>query len=83
MPNELLIKQLSYRSNYRGCKETDILLGKFFNQKHLEFSDDDLALYEKFITEDDLLIYDWILGKISSPDNYIQIIGNIRKFHNI
>jgi antitoxin CptB len=83
MSNELLIKQLIYRSNYRGCKETDILLGRFFSKKHPEFSADDLKLYDQFITEDDLLIYDWVLSKIEPPKQYSDLINNIRKFHNM
>ena len=54
MSKENLIKQLLYRSNYRGCKETDILLGKFFSDKYLELDDDELEVYRRFIEEDDM-----------------------------
>ena len=76
----ILLKQLSYRSNHRGCKETDILLGKFFNEKYNEI---DLQLYQSFIEEDDVLIYDWVMGKIDANGKYLELIESIKKFHNI
>lgn len=83
MIENLLVKQLLYRSNHRGCKETDILLGKFFSEKFAEFSEDKLNIYQKFIDEDDLLIYDWILGNVEFPKEYFGLIDEIRKFHGI
>ncbi len=83
MEKNILIKQLLYRSNHRGCKETDILLGRFFNQKNQDFSLQDLQLYDKFISEDDMLIYDWILGKITPSSQYEKLIIEIRQFHNL
>ena len=47
MNKEILIKQLLYRSKHRGCKETDILLGKFAEEKITNFSDEKLNLYQK------------------------------------
>jgi antitoxin CptB len=83
MEKEILIKQLLYRSNHRGCKETDILLGRFFNEKSGEFDEKKLQLYNEFISEDDMLIYDWILGKVVEDKKYLNLILEIRQFHNI
>lgn len=83
MEKELLLKQLLYRSNHRGCKETDILLGKFFSEKFNEFNDKNLEIYRRFIEEDDLLIYDWILGKVAVKNGYEKLVEEIRKFHKI
>ena len=83
MQKDLLLKQLKYRSNHRGCKETDILLGKFFNEKFSELTDEDLEIYRHFIEEDDMLIYDWILEKIATKKEYLPLISRIQKFHNL
>jgi len=80
MSGSVLLKQLSYRSNHRGCKETDILLGKFFNEK---FSELNLQLYQRFIAEDDALIYDWILDREKVKDEYLELVQKIREFHQI
>lgn len=83
MNKEILIKQLLYRSKHRGCKETDILLGKFAEEKITDFSDEKLNLYQKFIDEDDLMIYDWILGKYEVDASYVEMVKEVREFHNI
>jgi antitoxin CptB len=83
MNKEILIKQLLYRSNHRGCKETDILLGKFFNEKHSEFDDEKLKIYRSFIEEDDVFIYDWVTDKIDVPMEYGLLVGEIREFHGL
>ena len=81
MNNENLIKQLFYRSIHRGWKETDFLIGEFAKKKLGEISD--LELFGDFLEEDDLEIYDWILGKNKEPEKYVGIIMEIKKFHKI
>lgn len=83
MNKEILIKQVLYRSQHRGCKETDILLGKYIVAKINEFDDAKLDLYQKFINEDDLAIYDWILSRLNVPEEYVGLVGEIREFHDI
>lgn len=83
MNKEILIKQVLYRSQHRGCKETDILLGKYIVKKINEFDDEKLELYQKFINEDDLAIYDWILSRMNVPEEYVGLVGEIREFHDI
>ncbi len=81
MQKEILIKQLLYRSNHRGCKETDILLGKFIKNRINEFNDQKLQLYKSLIEEDDLAIYNWILNKENFPEIYFDLIKEIQDFH--
>jgi antitoxin CptB len=80
---EIIIKTLLYRSLHRGCKETDILLGLFAKDKIANFSDEDLQLYSELVLEDDVFIYDWILQKIPVPNQYQNLIQNIRQFHDL
>jgi succinate dehydrogenase flavin-adding protein (antitoxin of CptAB toxin-antitoxin module) len=79
----LLLKKLHYRSNYRGCKETDVLLGKFFNEKFEEFSEDELQIYHQFLQEDDALIYDWLMDKDLVKEPYQELVKKIQYFHKI
>ena len=81
--NKILLKRLMNRSLHRGCKETDILLGKFAQAKLDGLSDDDLGLYKDFIEEDDLGIYNWIVGKEDAPERYSILITQICLFHNL
>jgi antitoxin CptB len=81
MPKQLLTKKLLYRSTHRGCKETDFLIGGFAQKKLGEIGD--LELFSKFLDEDDLKIYDWILGKVDVPEAYVALIEEIQQFHKI
>jgi len=80
---DLLLKGLLYRSIHRGCKETDILIGEFAKDKINKFNDDELTLFDNFIKEDDAEIYDWILNKSNFPEQYSQLILEIREFHSL
>ena len=80
---ETLIKTLLYRSMHRGCKETDILLGKFVKNQINTFGDKELSLYSELILEDDAMIYDWILYKTLVPNKYQNLVKNIRQFHSL
>ncbi len=76
-----LRKKLIYRSVHRGCKETDFLIGEFAKAKIDEISD--LEKFNQFIEEDDMLIYDWILGKVEVVEEYQEIVQQIRQFHKV
>ena len=70
MDDEIKIKKLIYRSSNRGCKETDLLLGKFAS-KHLgNLSKQDLEIYEQFIEENDWDIFHWINNIEAIPEKY-------------
>lgn len=83
MQRQDLVKKILYRSIHRGCKETDHLIGEFAKAKIVEFSDEELEIFKDFIVEDDLLIYDWILGKQEGKRVYVELIEKIRVFHKI
>lgn len=61
-------KRLLYRSNYRGFKEADILLGGFAKAYIAQFSDEDVAQFEALLTEKDHDIYDWYTGAQKLPE---------------
>lgn len=81
MSQDIFIKQLLYRSIHRGCKETDFLIGKFAEKKLSEIKD--LEIFGKFLEEDDAKIYDWLLDKENTPEAYIDLVLQIKEFHQI
>ena len=83
MEKELLKKQLLYRSIHRGCKETDFLIGEFAKEKIKEMPDEQLNLFNDFLQEDDLEMYDWVLGKTEGKKKYSELLEEIRKFHKL
>lgn len=62
--------QLFYRSFYRGCKETDILLGEFARTELESLSDTELDLFEQLLDEPDWDIFAWLTGKKEVPEVY-------------
>ena len=57
-----LKKKIIYRSNYRGTKEMDKLLGAFTKKYINELSEDDLFKLEKLLNIDDSNLYNFLNG---------------------
>ena len=59
---EQLRKKIIYRSNYRGTKEMDKLLGAFTKKYINELNNDDLFNLEKLLDIDDDNLYNFYKG---------------------
>jgi antitoxin CptB len=57
--SDSLKKKLLYRSNYRGTKELDILLGTFVKNVIDKLSLEDLENLNKFLKFEDEIIYNF------------------------
>ena len=57
-----LKKKIIYRSNYRGTKEMDKLLGAFAKKYINNLSYDDLVKLEKLLDIDDSNLYNFLNG---------------------
>lgn len=80
---DLALKRAWYRSKNRGCKETDILLGRFADSHIEALSEEDLAGYERFLEESDSDIYAWITGKVEFPPEYAGLAGKLKESNGI
>ena len=63
-----LKKKIIYRSNYRGTKEMDKLLGAFVKTYINELSADDLVKLEKLLDIDDSNLYNFLNGLETDVD---------------
>lgn len=63
------IKRLYYRSWHRGCKETDLLFGRFADSILPDLSDRELDLYEALLEEHDGDIWHWFSEQAPLPDD--------------
>ncbi|MEO0730038.1 MAG: succinate dehydrogenase assembly factor 2 [Pseudomonadota bacterium] len=78
-----------YRSNYRGTKEMDWLLGKFADRFVADMTDDDLRAYEQFLALADPDIQKWLMDTpsqtpVASPDpKFRGLINRIRAHHGL
>ena len=74
-------RKIKYRSEYRGIKEMDLLLGSFV-KKYINIFDYNelLSLYE-ILEKDDDVIFKWYTGKkenINIPKN--KVSDTLKKF---
>ena len=75
------LKRLRYRSWHRGCKETDIILGRFADER-LETLDISMVdVYERLLDEDDAHIWGWLTGK-DVPKDYAPLLAKIQGFED-
>lgn len=63
-------KRLTYRANYRGFKEMDMILGGFAKAHMDALSNAEVLMFEDLLSAKDHDIYTWITGKVAVPANY-------------
>lgn len=77
-------KRLTYRANYRGFKEMDMILGGFAKAHMDELSDEDVLIFEELLGAKDHDIYGWITGKLPLPSQYdTPLFARIRDYKPI
>jgi antitoxin CptB len=82
---ELLKKKIIYRSNYRGTKEMDKLLGAFTKKYIDELNNNDLIDLEKLLNVDDNNLYNFFKGlntDIKFEDNNINFLFKSFQYEN-
>ena len=66
--SDTLKKKILYRSNYRGTKELDILLGSFVKKYIDDLSYEELIDLNNFLSIEDEKIYNFYQNNILSPE---------------
>lgn len=66
------IKRLHYRSWHRGCKETDLLFGRFADEVLPTLDDAALDQYEAILEEQDADLWPWFCGQAPLPERYLN-----------
>ena len=81
----LLKKKIIYRSNYRGTKEMDKLLGSFTKKYIEQLSHKDLTDLEKLLDIDDTNLYNYYNGlncDLKFKENYINYLFKNFKYND-
>ncbi len=76
-PRALRIKRLKLRSMRRGIKEMDLILGSFARSGLDQLSDDDLALYDEMLSENDHDMYAWASGQVGAPEKFAELMSHV------
>ncbi len=72
---DLLKKKILYRSEYRGIKETELLLNGFIKKYINDFSITELKQLDDLLNVDDDNLFKWYLNKkveIKIPNNKVS-----------
>ena len=76
-----LIKKLLYRSNHRGTKEMDLLIGGFANENLNKLNPDELKEFELLLNFTDKELSSWLVDKKKNIDlENFSISKKIREF---
>jgi antitoxin CptB len=60
-------KRLKFRAWRRGFREIDLILGGFADAHAERLDEAGLTAFEALLEEQDLDVYDWILGRAPTP----------------
>ncbi len=79
---EIQKKRIVYQSWYRGCKETDRIIGLFAKNEIDNLSDEELDMFDALLQEDDRLLYDILTQQTTVPEylNDNLIMQKLLKF---
>ena len=75
-----LKKKIKYRSEYRGIKEMDLLLGKFVNKYIDSFNYDELMSLYEILEKDDDLIFKWYSSDENASIKKNKVINLLKNF---
>lgn len=70
MDLENRLRRCKFRAWHRGTREADYMIGCFFDTKHADWGDSEIAWFERLLDEEDVDIMGWALGTLSVPDEY-------------
>ena len=66
-PMELRMRRAKYRAGHRGTKESDLVVGGYFDRYHATWDDAALAWFETLLDEQDVDILAWAFGTAVVP----------------
>jgi antitoxin CptB len=64
------IRRSKYRAWHRGTREADYMIGGFFDSRHEQWGEAELAWFEALLDEEDVEIMAWALGTLEPPQRY-------------
>ena len=75
-------KRLIYRSNYRGFKEADLILGGYAKANIDTMTDDEVLMFEALLEAKDHDIYGWIMETLPVPEVFdTPLLKRLRAFN--
>ncbi len=77
-------RRASYRAHHRGTKEMDVLVGRYADAHLGDYSAEQVARFERFLTIPDPALQQWIFsGEGFSGIEFEDLVNDIRAFHGL
>ena len=64
------LRRIRYRAWHRGTRETDFLVGGFFDTCSPAWSEADIGWFEALLEEQDADIIAWVIGTLPVPERF-------------
>ncbi len=77
MSDEMTLRRLRMRSMRRGIREMDLILSHYAETRLADLNDEDIALYDALLSENDQEIYAWVNGRAEAPPRYAGLVEDI------
>lgn len=66
-------RRLIFRSDHRGTKEMDLIMGSFALKNVPHFTEAELSEYDELLSNNDPDLYNWITQKEGAPDDVASL----------
>jgi antitoxin CptB len=76
-------KRLLYRSRYRGCRESDLLFGRFADQYLKTLDLCQLVRYEALLGESDHDVLAWLFGRSPVPPEHDHDVFHLLRSYRL
>ena len=70
MHPDLELRRLHWRAHHRGTREADMMIGGFFDAHHAGWGDEERALFDSLLEEQDVDIMAWAIGTAEPPGRF-------------
>ncbi|MBM3601674.1 MAG: succinate dehydrogenase assembly factor 2 [Alphaproteobacteria bacterium] len=81
-PQDIRRKRLLFRSQHRGTKECDLLLGSFANAHLAAMTEQQLDSYEALLDVPDAELFAWLGGRAAEPEgcgrDVLELLKNFK-----
>lgn len=76
-------RRILFRSWHRGMREMDLLIGQFADAHLIDFSDEELDLFETLIERQDQELMSWFVGSVPVPPELdTTMFSHLKMFHD-
>ena len=59
----------------RGIRELDLVFTRFLDRHYVTLTPAASACFDRLLQEHDLEIYDWLMGRITPPSEYLTLLA--------